>query len=272
MPPDGTYAAPEPPPPTPTPAPYDQGPPPPNPEPAARERAAAARQHHVPDFAFELTPYVWLPTAVKRSRTSVGGQATSVNADAGETFDDFRLSSGLRLEGWSSHFGLVIDTSWLHLSRNDTIGGNAVDWYSNQFIGDFLGGFKLFTVRSRSAAQSFSIALTGGVRVTYNKQNLMIDQALTTGSDWFAKANLGGQIPIQLAEHFGLKFIGNVRVPDVGWTLAGLIRLQAAPFTVDMGYRFDRFNYQSGGNRLGVDTHSVYLGLGFRADPRLFLN
>jgi hypothetical protein len=265
VPPDATRGAPAPPPYTQQERPTTQR------QLTPEEQAAMARQK-IPDFAFEVTPYVWLPVSLKRASTNVGGQAAPVNADADDTFDDFRLSSGLRLEGWSSHLGLVVDASWLHLARQTVTGGRAVDWYNNQFIGDFLGGVKLFTVRSDDASRAFSIALTGGVRVIYNRQNLRIDNADTRGSDWFAKANLGGQIPIQLAEHFGLKAIGNVRLPDLGWTVGGLMRIQAVPFTLDVGYRFDRINYNTTGNRLDLDAHSVYLGLGFRVDPRVFLN
>jgi hypothetical protein len=220
-------------------------------------------------FLVEIQPYGFLPLRISGD-TALGGETTPVNVRMRDLFegDQVNIAGGLRLEAWANRLGLIVDGTYLQIERDSFDGTDTVDFRSRQFIGDFLGGLRVFQSGPLAGGPSVGFGLTGGVRMIYDRENLTVGGNAVERSDWIAKGSLGANIPIRFSDSFGLRARGAVRYPDLGWTVVGLMEFDALPVGVDVGYRYDKLNYEEGGLDLDVDLHSVYLGLGFQAGGR----
>lgn len=233
------------------------------PPPGAPAYPDEPREHKKPSYVAEIQPYFWLPLRLDGD-TVLAGQRIPVHVRLKDAFENDQLSmgGGLRLEAWAWRFGLIADGAFLQLERNSDV----VEFRSRQFIGDFLGGFRFLQVGPIASGPSFALAVTGGLRIVYDRERLRpVGGPAIERDDWIAKGSLGGDMPVRITPMFGLRARGQVRYPDFDWSISGLAEIDAMPVGVDIGYRYENLNYEEGGIDTDVDVHTIFVGLGFQA-------
>jgi len=193
------------------------------------------------EWRADFSPYLFLPVSVTGDST-IAGQTTSLDLDAGDLLDLLSFALSGRLEVWKGDFGLILDGYYVNLDAGGTVGtpgplpiNVSIDADIRQFYIDGLGSYRVIHEPYNDDGDVWSLDLMAGVRYNYLKQKISVSAsgglgpgAATSlgGSETWVDPMVGARVAVALNERWTAAVRGDiggfgVSDTDLTWSVTG---------------------------------------------------
>lgn len=148
-------------------------------------------------WKFEVTPYGWL--AGLDGDVSVGDLSHDFSADFSDLVEVLNFVAAARME--AIHENLILTTDMLYINLGDSVNTRlaGATFDMREFIGEFGGGYRLFSRPISDSGSGINLDLLGGARVWYFSVGLEGPIERNPSED-------GGWVELYIGPRFGMQF------------------------------------------------------------------
>ena len=150
------------------------------------------------EWRFSVQPYLFAPVSTTGTSTVAGG-SVDLDLNLKDLLDHLNFMASGRVEAWKGDFGLIIDTFYVNIGGDESIGlpGPAggtvgVDVDMKQFWFDLLGAYRVAHGAYDETGRRYSIDLQAGVRYNRLRQEIDADVSVDIGPGFGFQKSLGG--------------------------------------------------------------------------------
>lgn len=174
------------------------------------------------EWRFSVQPYLFLPASTTGTSTIAGG-SVDLDLSMKDVLKALDFAVAGRGEAWKGDFGLIIDTYYVNIGGDESIGlpGPAggtvgVDVDVRQFWFDLLGAYRVAHGAYDGTGRRYSIDLQAGVRYNMLRQKVDADVSVDIGPGLGIQTSLGG------TEYWFEPVVGVRGVAEISdrWTVA----------------------------------------------------
>lgn len=213
-------------------------------------------------WRYQIELYAFIPFHVSGD-AMVRERVIPFSASLSDLFAKFEFGAALHFEAWKKHFGLIADTTYLHVGQSGALGPVDVDWDSHSLVGDLLVGFRP-VVKTFGSDGALTLEIDGGGRLAWLDNHVTIGGDSLQGSNAFGRAVVGGRIPLRLSKLWVLGARGYLSVPNPGWSALGWVELDPLPWlAVVVAYKVEHVDWDGAEASLRATAHGPFLGVGF---------
>ncbi len=242
------------------------------------------------EWRFSVTPYFFAPVSTTGTST-IAGASVDLDLNLKDVLKalDFAISG--RAEAWKGDFGLIIDTYYVNIGGDESIGlpgggGTvSVDVDVRQFWFDLLGAYRVAHGAYDETGRRYSIDLQAGVRYSRLRQKVDADVSNDIGPGDGFQTSLGGteswfepvvgvRGALQLSDRWTIgaraDFGGfGVNGDDLQWKVIAGFDYRAWEHTsVRLGWMFYGIDYSTnrsdGKFAYDIFQHGPYMALSYR--------
>jgi hypothetical protein len=150
------------------------------------------------EWRFTVSPYLFIPVSTTGTSTVAGG-TVDLDLSLKDVLKHLEFAVSGRAEAWKGDFGLIIDTYYVNIGGDESIGlpdspgvTVGVDVEVKQFWFDLLGAYRVAHGAYDETGRRYAIDLQAGVRYNRLRQKVDVDVSVDIGpSDGF-QTSLGG--------------------------------------------------------------------------------
>jgi len=243
------------------------------------------------EWRFSVAPYFFVPVSTTGTSTVAGG-SVDLDLNLKDLLDHLNFMASGRVEAWKGDFGLIIDTYYVNIGGDESIGlpGPAggtvgVDVDVRQFWFDLLGAYRVAHGTYDGTGRRYSIDVQAGVRYNNLRQKVDADVSIDIGPGFGFQTSLGGteewfepvvgvcgvaEISDRWAVGARADFGGfGVNGDDLQWkVIAGFDYRAWETTSIKLGWQFYGIDYSTnrsdGKFAYDVFQHGPYMALGFR--------
>lgn len=150
------------------------------------------------EWRFTVSPYLFLPVSTTGTSTVAGG-TVDLDLSLKDVLKHLEFAVSGRAEAWKGDFGLIIDTYYVNIGGDESIGlpdspgvTVGVDVDVKQFWFDLLGAYRVAHGAYDGTGRRYSIDLQAGVRYNRLRQKVDVDVSIDIGPGVGVQTSLGG--------------------------------------------------------------------------------
>jgi len=148
------------------------------------------------EWRFTVSPYLYLPVSTTGTST-IAGASVDLDLSLKDVLKVLNFAASLRGEAWKGDFGIVIDTYYVDIGGDGSIGLPAggtvgIDVDVRQFWFDLLGAYRVANGAYDETGRRYSIDLQAGVRYNSLRQTVDVDVSVDIGPGAGFQTKLGG--------------------------------------------------------------------------------
>jgi hypothetical protein len=148
------------------------------------------------EWRFTVAPYLFLPVSTTGTST-VAGASVDLDLSLKDLLKHLNFAASGRAEAWKGDFGLVVDTYYVNIGGDESVGlpagGSAgVDVDVKQFWFDLLGAYRVAHGAYDETGRRYAIDLQAGVRYNSLRQEIDADASVDIGPGDGKQTTLGG--------------------------------------------------------------------------------
>ena len=148
------------------------------------------------EWRFTVSPYLFAPVSTTGTAT-VAGASVDLDLSLKDVLKHLNFAISGRAEAWKGDFGLVVDTYYVNIGGDESIGLPAggtvgVDVDVRQFWFDLLGAYRVANGAYDETGRRYSIDLQAGVRYNSLRQEIDADVSADIGPGDGFQTTLGG--------------------------------------------------------------------------------
>ncbi len=148
------------------------------------------------EWRFSVQPYLYLPVSTTGTST-IAGASVDLDLSLKDVLEVLNFAASARGEAWKGDFGLIIDTYYVNIGGDASIGlpvGGTVgvDVDVKQFWFDLLGAYRVAHGAYDETGRRYSIDLQAGIRYNRLRQEIDADVSVDIGPGAGFQKSLGG--------------------------------------------------------------------------------